>query len=86
MYPPKELLGARSNPRALDFCSGSGVIGAAIQAQLPAARLTLLDADAVALVAARSNVPGAAVILSGATTPSDCYTFPYCTATIVRNN
>ena len=42
----------------LDFCSGSGVLAAAIRRRAPRARVTLLDADAVALAAARENLAG----------------------------
>ena len=45
----------------LDACCGSGVIGAALRARGGAAlEIHLLDADAVALDAARANVPSAA--------------------------
>ena len=42
----------------LDFCSGSGVLAAAMRRRAPGARLTLVDADAVALAAARENLAG----------------------------
>ena len=42
----------------LDFCSGSGVLAAAIRRRAPRARVTLLDADAAALAAARENLAG----------------------------
>ena len=41
---------------ALDFCSGSGTLAAAVRFVRPHARLTLLDADAVAMLAARENL------------------------------
>ena len=50
--------------RVLDFCSGSGVIGAALQAREPSVRLHLLDADALAIHAAGRNVPSAHVLLT----------------------
>ncbi|MCB9530008.1 MAG: methyltransferase [Myxococcales bacterium] len=50
--------------RVLDYGCGAGVIGAAIRQRAPDARLHLLDADAVAVAAARENVPGAAVYVS----------------------
>ncbi len=50
--------------RVLDFCSGSGVIGAALRAAEPSIRLHLADADALAVHAARANVPTARVHLS----------------------
>merc|ERR1712008_203116 len=52
--------------RILDFCCGSGSIAAALRAQTPSIRLTLLDGDAIALEAARENVKGARVWLSDA--------------------
>jgi 16S rRNA (guanine1207-N2)-methyltransferase len=53
-----------SERRVLDFACGSGVIGAFVTALEPTARVDFLDADAVALAAARENVPGARMILS----------------------
>ena len=48
-------------PAVLDFCSGSGVLAAAMRDRVPRARVTLLDADAVALLASRENLaPSAA--------------------------
>ncbi|HZH28225.1 MAG TPA: methyltransferase [Azospirillaceae bacterium] len=49
--------------RALDFGCGIGVVGAAILALWPETQVDLLDADTVALVAARANVPGAGLAL-----------------------
>lgn len=49
--------------RVLDFGCGAGAIGAAIRQQTPTAALHLLDADAVAIEAARLNVPGATLHL-----------------------
>ena len=72
------LLAALPSPprgaRILDACCGSGTIGAALLAAGKEGggggghhhhdvRVELLDADAVALVAARENVPGAARLL-----------------------
>lgn len=54
----------RRRARVLDFCCGSGVIAAALRARESTLRLHLLDADAVAVHAARHNVPGAAITLS----------------------
>lgn len=48
--------------RVLDYGCGTGVIGAAVLEGEPGARVDLLDADALALEAARSNVPGARVL------------------------
>ena len=42
--------------RVLDFCAGSGVIAAALRAREPTLRLTLLDADALAVHAANENL------------------------------
>jgi hypothetical protein len=49
--------------RVLDFCCGSGAIGAALLAAAPALRVTLCDADALAVAAARANVPAARRVL-----------------------
>ena len=46
--------------RVLDFCAGSGVIGAAILAREASVRLQLLDADALAVHASRHNLAAAA--------------------------
>nr|WP_247887102.1 methyltransferase [Azospirillum sp. SYSU D00513] len=48
----------------LDFGSGAGVIARAVRERAPEAKLTLLDIDAVALHAARQNVPDAELVLS----------------------
>lgn len=57
------LLGALPPPprrlRAIDFGCGSGVLAAALLAAAPDARVSMCDADAVALGAARVNVPHA---------------------------
>ena len=45
--------------RALDFACGSGAIGAVLAARCPSLRLHLLDADALAIEAARCNVSSA---------------------------
>ncbi|CAK0886074.1 unnamed protein product [Prorocentrum cordatum] len=55
--PPWSLRGP--DCRVLDFACGSGVLAAGVRQLWPEARLVLLDADAVALEAARRNVPGA---------------------------
>lgn len=49
--------------RVLDFGCGTGVIGAAVLAASPAARLDMMDEDILALEAARENVPGANILL-----------------------
>lgn len=49
--------------RVLDFGCGTGVIGAVVAARRPDVALDLLDIDALALEAARANVPGAATLL-----------------------
>lgn len=46
--------------RVLDFACGAGIVAMAIAARQPDAALDLLDIDALALEAARRNVPGAA--------------------------
>jgi 16S rRNA (guanine1207-N2)-methyltransferase len=53
---PKPAVGAR----VLDFAAGGGVIAAALLAREPSLDVTMLDADAIALHAARQNVPRAA--------------------------
>ena len=50
--------------RVLDFACGSGVIGAFLAEAEPTAHVDFLDADAVALAAARENVAGARLIPS----------------------
>jgi hypothetical protein len=61
------LLAALPRPppraRVLDFACGSGVIGAALLAAEPSLRLGMCDADAVAVAAARVNVPGAGEVV-----------------------
>lgn len=54
----------RDGGRVLDFACGTGVIAAALRARTPDIRLALLDADALALDAARENVPEAEFILA----------------------
>ncbi len=62
------LIGAlpalRPGDAVLDYGCGSGVIGAAALAREPGIALDLLDSDAVALEAARENVPGARLVLA----------------------
>lgn len=68
------LPGYGAGERVLDFAAGAGVISGYIQAREPGVELTMLEADAVALEAARLNVPGARVVLSdawSAIAPSD---------------
>ena len=50
----------RPESAVLDFGAGMGVVAAAVRTRWPEARLTLVDTDAVALEAARENVPAAA--------------------------
>jgi 16S rRNA (guanine1207-N2)-methyltransferase len=45
--------------RVLDFAAGTGVIARAVQMAAPGATVEMVEADAVALEAARENVPGA---------------------------
>lgn len=53
-----------SKARVLDFGCGTGLIGAAVLQHQPDAAVDLLDADALAVEAARENVPGAGLILA----------------------
>jgi 16S rRNA (guanine1207-N2)-methyltransferase len=57
--------------RVLDFGCGSGVIGAAALAHRPGLALDLMDNDAVALEAARENVPAARPILGDSLAAAD---------------
>jgi 16S rRNA G1207 methylase RsmC len=66
LCPSDGNAGVRSRGRVLDFCCGSGAIAAVLAHAMPNLRISMLDADAVALVAARANVPSAALILSDA--------------------
>jgi 16S rRNA (guanine1207-N2)-methyltransferase len=59
---PRELPGAR----VLDFGCGAGVIALALLQRFPEAELDLVDSDALAVEAARRNLPGARVHLSDA--------------------
>lgn len=52
--------------RVLDFACGAGVIAAELRAREPDIAVDMLDADTVALAAARANVPGARCIASDA--------------------
>lgn len=54
----------KAGARVLDFGCGAGVIGRAIRERVPDARITLLDVDALAMHAARRNVPHADPVLS----------------------
>ncbi len=58
------LSGIASKARVIDYGSGAGVIAAAVRMYQPDARLVLIDNDAVAVEAARQNVPGADVRLA----------------------
>ena len=55
---------------ALDFCSGSGTLAAAVRFVRPHARLTLMDADAVAMLAARENL---SVVRDGSSSSSGSF-------------
>ena len=57
---PRASGAAAARARVLDFASGSGALAAALLARAPTLRVHLLDADAVAIAAARENVPTAA--------------------------
>ncbi len=50
--------------RVLDFAAGAGVIAADLTLREPTLELHLLEADAIALEAARANLPGARLHLS----------------------
>jgi 16S rRNA (guanine1207-N2)-methyltransferase len=54
----------RRGARVLDFGCGSGVIGASALAEMPGVVLDMLDNDAVAIAAARENVPAGRPILA----------------------
>ena len=49
--------------RILDFAGGTGVIAAALGDRVADARIELIDADALAVLAARENVPNVQVFL-----------------------
>ena len=49
--------------RILDFAAGTGVIAAALSARAPGAVIDMIEADAVAIEAARENVPVARAIV-----------------------
>ena len=76
------LLGALPTPHAhariLDYCCGSGTIAAALAAGPNGStlKLHLLDADAVAVDAARANVPSTARVLLSAGWPHTPSAFP----------
>jgi len=50
------------NARVLDFASGAGMLSMVLARRHPDASFQLIDADAVAVAAARENVPGALVL------------------------
>ena len=50
--------------RVLDFGCGSGIVGGVLLERWPSLEVELLDVDAVALEAARANVPDADVLLA----------------------
>ncbi len=60
-----------SGARVLDYGCGSGVVGGVARARNPGVRVELLDVDAVALEAARENVPGARVLLRDGLPPRE---------------
>lgn len=59
---PRELPGAK----VLDFGCGAGVIAVALRARFPRADLDLVDSDALAIEAARRNLPGVRTALGDA--------------------
>ncbi len=54
----------------LDMACGSGIIGAAVREQFAEAAVDLVDNDAVAIAAARENVPGANIICGDGLAPA----------------
>jgi SAM-dependent methyltransferase len=52
--------GVEPNAAVLDYCSGSGAIAAALLLRVPSIDVHLLDADAVAIAAAKRNLASAA--------------------------
>ena len=52
----------------LDYAAGSGVIGIGLRRRQPDLRLTLIEADAIALEAAKTNLPNAIPVLGYALT------------------
>jgi len=52
----------RQGATVLDLACGTGIIGAAVRERFPTASVDLVDADAVAVTAARENVAGATII------------------------
>ena len=58
VFTPHIVL-APDDARVLDYCCGSGVIGASLALRTPSAQIELLDNDAVAIAAAKRNVAGA---------------------------
>lgn len=60
----KHLPAIPDGARVLDFGCGSGFLAAAVLERRPSVRVDLLDADAVALEAARENVPGGSLLLA----------------------
>lgn len=54
----------KATARVLDVGCGAGAIGRAVRQRVPEAQITLLDVDALALHAARQNVPDADLLLS----------------------
>jgi 16S rRNA (guanine1207-N2)-methyltransferase len=59
----------KAGDRALDYGCGTGVVAAAIRHRQPGVVLDLFDADAMALAAAKENVPDAGLALG--TSPAD---------------
>jgi 16S rRNA (guanine1207-N2)-methyltransferase len=59
----------KAGERALDYGCGTGVIAAAIRQRQPGVVLDLFDADALALAAAKENVPDAGLALG--TSPAE---------------
>lgn len=66
----EETVHTRRQPRILDFACGSGTISKYILSKNPRALVTMLDADVLAIAAAKRNVPDAAAHVL-----SDCWTW-----------
>lgn len=49
--------------RVLDFAAGTGVIAAAVTMRSPGASIDMIETDALAVEAARENVPGARILM-----------------------
>ncbi len=55
VWPAEPLRSCSSNGKAIDLCTGSGAVAAAIGARRPSARIVATDRDALAVACAREN-------------------------------